>query len=1422
MKNLIFLIPIFILILIGIAGASTPILNLTVPSNSIYNGVNRTVTASVYPTGITGNVIMYINNNVNGIDVASFNSTSNTITYASPATAGYYKFEVLTNANATYTSANLSKNFTISKVSPILNLSVCGNYNYNGSGCKVTASISSISNQITGDLYVNNAIEVTTNSIISYTTSPDAGNYIIKFNTSGDSNYTSNTISKSFTISKATPILSLTIPNNSIYNDSFRNIVYGLGSNSSESLNFSLYINGNVVNTFKSFIIYKTISGFDVSGGVAVSPNGSYAYVTNFGNNNLSIVNLTTDSIVKTISGFDNPEGVAVSPNGAYIYVINNGNGILNIINLTTDSIVNTISGFNSPEGVAVSPNGAYIYVVNSSNNNLIIINLTTDSIVNTISGFNSPEGVAVSPNGNYLYVVNSAVNTLSIVNLTTNSIVKTISGFYGPGGVAISQNGAYAYVTNDNDGTLSIVNLTANSIVRTISGSYSAYPTAVAISPNGAYAYFMDNNLNIVNLGIHNFRVRNAGTYNVEVYTAGNVNYNSANLTKSFTISKATPILNLTVPKNSTYNDSFKTITYGINNFGSLNLSLYINGNTINTFKSFSIYRNISEFYYPEDVAVSPNAAYAYVTNYNNKLSIVNLTTNSIVKNVSGFDYPLGVALSSNGAYTYVTNYNNSTLSIVNLTTNSIVRTISGFNDPDGVAVSSTGSYAYVSNYNNSILSIVNLTTNSIVNTISGFYYPEDVAVSQNGAYAYVTNYNNKLSIVNLTANSIVKNVSGFDYPLGVAISQNGAYAYVSNYNNGTLSIVNLMNNSIVKTISGFDGTFGVAVSPNGNYIYVTNFDKNTLSITNSGIHNFNVIDAGTYDVKLNTLGDSNYTSNTISKNFTISKATPILNLTVPSNSIYDDTNGTVTASVYPSGITGNVIMSIDNGTGVDIVSFTSISNTIKYTSPAIAGYYKFRVITNANSNYTSTNITRNFTILKAIPILSLGICGNYTYNGSGCKIIASISSISNQIIGDLYINNVSVGTTNSIINNVTPSKTGNYTIKFNTLGDSNYTPNIISKNFTILTAVSKVVSKPINQVNGETIGNELSLNVNRNEKSRFIFKSMGIQFELKPNQTTNIIIEINNLTSNKTYISTCYSSIYAIKYNINSSSQFTGNMTISYNNSYEGKISPFKCVNNKWEPINTDNYNYINNQIKLYNISNFDILGLLYKNYTSPVVKVPVKVNYTTTIKINNTEGNIYLNGLLINNTSELKFKNGTILNFKASPKSGYKLVKWEGTGINSYSGNATSFNITVMGNFTEVPIFSRITIPLIKYYSLVVKSNPVNGGTVYPNVTSEYKSGTSIFVKEIPNDGYTFINWTCLGDNCYSGNETSFNLTIIDNVTEIANYKSIIVPPVKKKPPDNLIYWYIIALVIVIILLIFLLFEIKKRKSRSIKKY
>ena len=57
---------------------------------------------------------------------------------------------------------------------------------------------------------------------------------------------------------------------------------------------------------------------------------------------------------------------------------------------------------------------------------------------------------------------------------------------------------------------------------------------------------------------------------------------------------------------------------------------------------------------------------------------------------------YPVSVAVSPNGAYAYVTNEGSNSVSVINTATNTVTATIPVGTEPYGVAVTPNGDYAY------------------------------------------------------------------------------------------------------------------------------------------------------------------------------------------------------------------------------------------------------------------------------------------------------------------------------------------------------------------------------------------------------------------------------------------------------------------------------------------------------------------------------------------------------------------------------------------------------------------------------------------------------------------------------------------------------------------------------------------------------
>jgi YVTN family beta-propeller protein len=114
--------------------------------------------------------------------------------------------------------------------------------------------------------------------------------------------------------------------------------------------------------------------------GVAVSPDGTKAYVTNLSSNNVSVINTADNTVDATITVGTTPEGVAVSPDGTKAYVANFNDDNVSVINTTTNVIDATITVGTDPYGVAVSPDGTTAYVTNYGSNNVSVIDLLANA----------------------------------------------------------------------------------------------------------------------------------------------------------------------------------------------------------------------------------------------------------------------------------------------------------------------------------------------------------------------------------------------------------------------------------------------------------------------------------------------------------------------------------------------------------------------------------------------------------------------------------------------------------------------------------------------------------------------------------------------------------------------------------------------------------------------------------------------------------------------------------------------------------------------------------------------------------------------------------------------------------------------------------------------------------------------------------
>lgn len=201
---------------------------------------------------------------------------------------------------------------------------------------------------------------------------------------------------------------------------------------------------------------------------VDFAPDGSFAYVVGGGvdapapNDGTSLTRLSTadDTVVATTNlGTGNAAtGVAISPDGEYAYVAQTGaNKVSRIRN--SDQTVDTTFDMGTgrlPLQLDYTADGASVFVINSGNATVARIDTATNTVASTIGVGNFPRGLAAAPTSGLVLVANNNSNSVSRIMTPT---APTIAATAGDAGASIAFTAAdgrgltvsnYEYSTDD------------------------------------------------------------------------------------------------------------------------------------------------------------------------------------------------------------------------------------------------------------------------------------------------------------------------------------------------------------------------------------------------------------------------------------------------------------------------------------------------------------------------------------------------------------------------------------------------------------------------------------------------------------------------------------------------------------------------------------------------------------------------------------------------------------------------------------------------------------------------------------------------------------------------------------------------------------------------------------------------------------
>ncbi len=215
-----------------------------------------------------------------------------------------------------------------------------------------------------------------------------------------------------------------------------------------------------------------------------VSPAG-FAYIPNAGSNDVSVVNMATNTVVKTITVGKMPWAVAINRDGSKVYVTNRDDGTISVISTATNTVTNTITVADNPMSLVIRNDGVRMYVANQGSGTISIINLALEKVIDTII-VTDPECLCMNADGTVLYIgVRGGVKAYST---TLNTPISDIITGQSPYAMVTSADGSRLYAINPNTKTISVIDASRSNFLNDI--PLSDKPAGLAIAPDGSRLY--------------------------------------------------------------------------------------------------------------------------------------------------------------------------------------------------------------------------------------------------------------------------------------------------------------------------------------------------------------------------------------------------------------------------------------------------------------------------------------------------------------------------------------------------------------------------------------------------------------------------------------------------------------------------------------------------------------------------------------------------------------------------------------------------------------------------------------------------------------------------------------------------------------------------------------------------------------------
>jgi DNA-binding beta-propeller fold protein YncE len=189
----------------------------------------------------------------------------------------------------------------------------------------------------------------------------------------------------------------------------------------------------------KAFVMNQVQSGGQ---DIALSSQGTVVFTAS-SIGGIAVVDGIRTSVNPTFRGVQrtgtSPSGVALSPDGTTAFVVNWGSDTISVVTGLVPggqpNLARTINAGSDPRAIAISSDGAYAVVTNEGGNSATVYRVagTNLTLVSTVNVGSQPGGVSISGQGDVAIIANSGDQTVTVITDLRGTPVA--SSTVGPAG---------------------------------------------------------------------------------------------------------------------------------------------------------------------------------------------------------------------------------------------------------------------------------------------------------------------------------------------------------------------------------------------------------------------------------------------------------------------------------------------------------------------------------------------------------------------------------------------------------------------------------------------------------------------------------------------------------------------------------------------------------------------------------------------------------------------------------------------------------------------------------------------------------------------------------------------------------------------------------------------------------------------------